>query len=221
MSFKSRLIQKIQFWVKPYLTYKNKVLVSFWATGAHHVKFEGSTIVPEYCAFSDATEIGFRTTLGTNNYFGGKVIIGKYCQLGRDVAFHPTNHPMSYLTTYINNHLYNGELKSLKTEKPIILGNDIWVGHGVIVLAGVSVGDGAILAAGSVVTKDVEPYTIVAGNPAKPIRKRFSEELIQELLNLKWWDKSDEELEKLKPLFFVDLHEHSSLHPILSKILKH
>jgi virginiamycin A acetyltransferase len=71
------------------------------------------------------------------------------------------------------------------------------------------------------VTKDVEPYSIVAGNPAKLIRKRFSESLIEELQNLKWWDKSDEELDFLKPLFFVDLEEHNTLHPILSQIQKH
>jgi acetyltransferase-like isoleucine patch superfamily enzyme len=220
MSFKSRIFQKIQYWVRPYFKFKNDVKVSFWATGAHHVTFGGSNTVPEYCAFSDSTHLGFRTTLGTNNFFGGKVTIGKYCQLGRDLAFHPTNHPVSYMTTYINNNLFNGELKSLKTEKPIKIGNDVWIGHGVIVLAGVTVGDGAILAAGSIVTRDVEPYSIVAGNPAKPIRKRFSEELIQDLQNLKWWDKSDEELDLLKPLFFIDLAEDSSIHPILSQIQK-
>ncbi|MEB2779615.1 CatB-related O-acetyltransferase [Algoriphagus persicinus] len=220
MSFKSKLFQKVQYWIRPYLKYKDNVQVSFWATGLHHVTFGGSNIVPEYCAFSDCTDIGFRTTLGTNNFFGGKVSIGKYCQLGRDLAFHPTNHPMSYLTTYVNNHLYKGELKSFKTEKPIKIGNDVWIGHGVIVMAGVNVGNGAILAAGSIVTRDVEPYTIVAGNPAKPIRKRFSEQLIEELQSLKWWDKSDEELDLLKPLFFTDLKEFSSLHPILSQIQK-
>jgi virginiamycin A acetyltransferase len=177
--------------------------------------------VPEFCTFLDSTYIGYRTTLGTNNFFGGKVTVEKYCQLGRDLAFHPTNHPISYLTTYINSQLYNGELKSLKTEKPIKIGNDVWVGHGVIVLAGVTVGDGAILAAGSIVTKDVEPYSIVTGNPAKLIRKSFSESLIKELQNLRWWDKSDEELDFLKPLFFVDLEEHHTLHPILFQIQKH
>jgi virginiamycin A acetyltransferase len=221
MSFKSRLFQKVQYWIRPYLKYKDNVKVSLWATGVHHVTFGGNNTVPEFCAFSDSTYIGYRTTLGTNNFFGGKVTVGKYCQLGRDLAFHPTNHPISYLTTYINSQLYNGELKSLKTEKPIKIGNDVWVGHGVIVLAGVTVGDGAILAAGSIVTKDVEPYSIVAGNPAKLIRKRFSESLIEELQNLKWWDKSDEELDFLKPLFFVDLEEHHTLHPILFQIQKH
>ncbi len=204
---KLKIIRKLQSWVKPYLTYEKGVKVSFWASGIHHVEFEGGNIVPEYCVFSDKTRLGYRTTLGTNNFFGGKVSIGKYCQIGRDVAFHPTNHPISFPTTYVNSQLFEGELKSLKTEKPITLGNDIWVGHGVIILAGVTVGNGAILAAGSVITKDVEPYAIVAGNPAKLIRKRFSDKSIEELQNLKWWDKSDSELENLKPFFFKDLNE--------------
>jgi len=208
---KLKLVRKLQSWVKPFFDYKNGVKVSFWASGIQHVQFEGSNIVPEYCVFSDKTKLGYRTTLGTNNFFGGKVTIGKYCQIGRDVAFHPTNHPISHLTTYINSHLFNGELKNLKTERPIEIGHDVWIGHGVIVLAGVTVGNGAILAAGSVVTKSVESYTIVAGNPAKPVRKRFSDEIIEEIQILKWWDKSDEELESIKPMFFRDFSDSKML----------
>ena len=202
---KLKILRKLQQWSKPYFDYKNGVKVSFWASGIHHVEFEGGNIVPENCGFSDRTKLGFRTTLGTNNFFGGKVTIGKYCQIGRDVAFHPTNHPITFPTTYVNSQLFGGELKSLKTEKSITLGHDIWVGHGVIILAGVTVGNGAILAAGSIITKDVEPYSIVAGNPARLIRKRFSDQSIEELEKLKWWDLSDQELEKIKPYFFKEL----------------
>lgn len=202
---KLRIIRKIQSWVKPFFDYPNGVKVSFWATGIHHVTCEGKNIIPEFCGFSDKTSLGYRTTLGTNNFFGGKVEIGKYCQVGRDVAFHPTNHPISYLTTYVNNELFAGELKTLKTEAPIEVGHDVWIGHGVIILAGVKVGNGAILAAGSVVTKTVEPYAIVAGNPAREIRKRFSEDTIAKVQAMRWWDKSDEELERMKSTFFKDL----------------
>lgn len=192
--------------------------VSFWTTGVHHVQFGGGNLIPENCAFADKTHLGFRTTLGTNNYFGGKVILGKYCQIGRDVAFHPTNHPITHLTTYINRQLFEGELKSFKTEYIIKVGNDVWVGHGVIILAGVEIGDGAILAAGAIVTKNVEPYTIVAGNPAKPLRKRFSEKIIAELLELKWWDLSEDQILKLKPLFFQNLEEVDSIQDYLKNL---
>lgn len=207
-----RFLQRIS---KPTYTIGKDNQVSFWTTGVHHARFGGGNLIPENCAFADRTQLGFRTTLGTNNYFGGKVVLGKYCQIGRDVAFHPTNHPISHLTTYINRQLFNGELQALKTEQVIRIGNDVWVGHGVIVLAGVEVGDGAILAAGSVVTKNVEPYTIVAGNPAKPIRKRFSEKIIEELLLLKWWDLPEDQILKLKPLFLQNLDEVKSIQDFL------
>ncbi len=196
----------------------NNNQISFWTTGVHFVDFGGENVIPEHCAFADRTKLGYRTTLGTNNYFGGKVNIGNYSQIGRDVAFHPTNHPISHLTTYINKQLFKGELKTLKTESVIKLGSDVWVGHGVIILAGVEIGHGAILAAGSIVTKHVEPYTIVAGNPAKPLRKRFSEKIIAELLELKWWDLSEDQILKLKPLFFQNLEEVNSIQDYLKNL---
>jgi acetyltransferase-like isoleucine patch superfamily enzyme len=211
-----RFLQRIS---RPYYSVEPGSKVSFWTTGIHHVVFGGGNGIPEDCAFADRTSLGYRTTLGTNNYFGGKVTVGKYCQIGRDVAFHPTNHPTTHITTYINAQLFGGEMKQFKTEAEIFLGNDVWVGHGVIVLSGVNVGNGAILAAGSVVTKDVSPYSIVAGNPAKEIRKRFSDRVIAELENLNWWDWSDDELMKIKPLFLMDLSSLNSIQPILESLL--
>lgn len=78
-----------------------------------------------------------------------------------------------------------------ESSKKTIIGNDVWIGARAIILSGVKIGDGAIIAAGAVVTKDVEPYTIAGGVPAKPIRKRFTDEQIDALINLKWWDKDD------------------------------
>ena len=83
----------------------------------------------------------------------------------------------------------------------MLIGNDVWIGDGVFIKAGVSIGSGAIIGAHAVVTKDIEPYTVVAGVPAKEIRKRFSEEIIKELMAMKWWDWSDEELTKYGELF--------------------
>ncbi len=80
--------------------------------------------------------------------------------------------------------------------KTTVIGNDVWIGNRALVLQGVKIGDGAIVGAGSVVTKDVEPYTIVAGNPARVIRKRFDDETVSKLIESKWWDMSDNELAK-------------------------
>lgn len=194
------------------LASKNVVIDSD-AIGYQNVFYEGYNGVPARCQFIGTNiRIGYKSTLGYNNLLGGAITIGKYCQLGSDVAFHASNHPMSYMTTYINKNLFDGALKQLKEDKKITLGNDVWVGHGVIILGNVNVGNGAILAAGSVITKDVEPYTIVAGVPAKTVRKRFSVPIIQEIEDLKWWDKSDKELEELKPLFFKNFTDKKSIY---------
>lgn len=219
MGLKDKFRRFLQRLSKPYYSLKGNNIVSFWASGIHHVQFGGGNKIPENCAFAERTKLGFRTTLGTNNYFGGQVTIGKYCQIGRDVAFHPTNHPIHHITTYINDQLFDGTLKHFKTESEITLGNDVWVGHGVIILSGVNVGNGAILAAGSVVTKDVAPYSIVAGNPAKELRKRFSDQIIEELETLNWWDLKEDQLMKIKPLFLMDLSKTDSIKPLLSSLL--
>lgn len=171
--------------------------------GLHHLFLEGENAIPGNCFFQGNVKLGFRTTLGIHNYFGGDVTIGRYSQIGAYVAIHSTNHPIHHLATYINSRLFNGELSQLKTNSPVVIGNDVWIGHSAIILSGVTIGDGAIIGAGSVVTKDVLPYAIVAGNPAKELKKRFETTLIQELLVLKWWEKSPKEIEDLRPLFFT------------------
>lgn len=191
---------------------KEKVKLSGFSRGLQNVTFEGKNAVPDRCNFSGKIHIGYATTLGYNNLLGGNITIGKYCQLGVDVAIHATNHPIHHLTTYINSNLFDGELKQFKEENTITIGHDVWVGHNVIIVGNVTIGNGAILAAGSVVTKDVEPYTIVAGVPAKPLKKRFSEKVISEIEELQWWNLSEAELTKIKPLFFKNLEEANSIY---------
>jgi len=188
------------------------VQLSGFSRGLQNVIFKGKNAVPDRCNFSGKITIGYATTLGYSNFFHGDIVIGKYCQIGADVAIHTTNHPTSYISTYINANLFNGDLKQLKETKKVTIGNDVWIGHNVIIVGNVTIGNGAVLAAGSVVTKDVLPYTIVAGVPAKLVRKRFSDTIVQEIENLQWWHKSDEELEQLKPLFFKDFANKESIY---------
>lgn len=190
----------------------DKVVIAGFSRGIQNVQFEGKNAVPDRCNFSGTIKIGYATTLGYNNFFHGDIIIGKYCQIGADVAIHTTNHPTSYLSTYINSNLFKGDLKGLKEIKKVSIGNDVWIGHNVIIVGNVTIGNGAVLAAGSVVTKDVPPYTIVGGVPAKEIKKRFSDSVIQEIEALKWWDKPEEELEQLKPMFFKDFADKESIY---------
>lgn len=207
-----KFIKKILYYFLNTIEKKDKVIFSGFSRGIQNVTFEGKNAVPDGCNFSGNIKIGYATTLGYRNLLGGTISIGKYCQLGVDVALHATNHPISFMTTYINQNLFDGQLKQLKEVNNIKIGHDVWLGHGVIIVGNVTIGNGAIVAAGSVVTKDVAPYTIVAGVPAKEIRKRFSDSIIQEIEVLQWWDKSEEDLEKIKPLFFKDFTNRHSIY---------
>ena len=136
-----------------------------------------------------------------------KLIIGKFCQIASGVEFvmNGANHQMNAVSTFPFYTLEGWkQTPPTRNDLPIkgdtIIGNDVWIGQNATILPGVHIGDGAIIGANSVVGSNVEPYTIVAGNPAKALRKRFDEELIDIMEKLKWWDKSIEEINNLIPL---------------------
>ncbi len=129
-------------------------------------------------------------------FLGDRLIIGKFCAVARGVEFimNGANHRMNSVTTYPFNIMGGGweafapETAELPFKGDTVVGNDVWIGQNVTVMPGVHIGDGAIIGANSVVAKDVPPYCIAAGNPCRVIRKRFDEDLIACLLELKWWD---------------------------------
>lgn len=130
---------------------------------------------------------------------GTKLVIGKFCSIAPEVRFMMGggNHRMDG-STYPFNIFGSGwekftpSLEELPLKGDTIVGNDVWIGRRATIMPGVRIGDGAIISAEAVVVKDVEPYTIVGGNPAREIRKRFTTEVIQELLAIQWWDKDIE-----------------------------
>lgn len=141
------------------------------------------------------------------DFIGDKLIIGKFCQIAAGVEFmmNGANHQMNAVTTfpfYIMQgwNMNPPPMSELPIKGDTVVGNDVWIGQNVTILPGVHIEDGAIIGANSVVGSDVEPYTIIAGNPAKAIRKRFDDELIALLLKFKWWDKSIDEIQELIPL---------------------
>lgn len=132
-----------------------------------------------------------------------KLIIGKFCSIacGAKFIFNSANHTLSSLSTYpfpIFFEEWELDRKDIANawdnKGSIVIGNDVWIGYEAVIFAGVTIGDGAIIGARAVVTKDVPPYTIVGGIPAKPIRKRFSENVINSLLEIKWWDWPKEKI---------------------------
>lgn len=155
-------------------------------------------IVGDYTYYDDPedSENFERNVLYHFPFIGDKLIIGKFCALARGVKFmmNGANHKTSGFSTYPFQIFGCGwervtpELNQLPFKGDTVIGNDVWIGYEAIVMPGVKIGDGAIVAAKSVVTKNVESYTIVGGNPAQLLRKRFSDQTIEHLIEIAWWD---------------------------------
>ena len=165
------------------------------------------------------SQIGPDVTVGkyfgmNENCFVARATVGAYCAFGARTAINPFNHPIDWLSIHEFQYHprsfdwvpeYNDFDRLERTPdmfRHVTIGNDVWTGHNVNIISGVSVGDGAVIGAGSVVTKDVPPFAIVAGAPAQVRRMRFPERTIERLLQLKWWDL---ELSELSGLPFRDI----------------
>lgn len=149
--------------------------------------------------------------------------IGRFVSIASHARINPGNHPTWRAAqahfTYRANAYWPDEEDDVsffewRRNQPVVIGHDVWIGHGTIVLAGRSIGVGAVVGAGSVVTKDVEPYTIVVGNPARELRRRFPEPISSRLERLAWWAWSHERLRAALPDFrslsveeFIEKHE--------------
>ncbi|MBR2794204.1 MAG: CatB-related O-acetyltransferase [Solobacterium sp.] len=154
-----------------------------------------------------------------------RLIIGKFCQIAAGVEFvmNGANHQMNSVTTFPFYTLEGWDMdppasSDLPLKGDTFIGNDVWIGQNAVILPGVRIGDGAIIGASSVVARDIEPYTVCAGNPAKRIRKRFDDELTSLLEELRWWDKSIEEINALIPI--LTCSDLSSVKEELRKLLQ-
>lgn len=179
-------------------------------------EFEGKNTI------GDNTNIE-RSYIGLGSYIGSdcklpSCKIGRFCSIGVRVLAVIGDHPIEYVSTHPFSHSrakknigFNYEnivekegLKRVDEEYIIEIGNDVWIGDGVQILNGVRIGDGAVIGAGALVTKDVEPYSIIGGVPGKVLKKRFSEENIKKLLDFKWWNKDISWIEK-NAYYFHDI----------------
>ena len=168
--------------------------------------------IGDYTYYDDPVDpAGFEQNNVLFNYpeFGDRLIIGKFCSIAAGTQFimGPANHRTSSVSTYPF-QVFGGawadqappHLGQLPRKGDIMVGNDVWIGRESVILPGVHIGDGAIIAASAVVTKDVPPYTVVGGNPAEFIRRRFNDRLTAMLLELKWWDFKPDALIKVLPV---------------------
>lgn len=138
---------------------------------------------------------------------GDKLVIGRFCQIASGVEFvmNGANHQMNAVTTFPFYTLEGWDMEppaaaDLPLKGDTVIGNDVWIGQNAVILPGVHIGDGAIIGANSVVGCEVAPYTVMVGNPARLLRKRFDDELIDLLLRFKWWEKGIEEIDRLIPI---------------------
>ena len=171
-------------------------------------KFGGHNYIGDDSCFRGV--IGYGSYMGNHCDFQGK--IGKYCSIASGVkvinGFHPTSdgistHPAFYskknsvgLSYGSDNCFEEYRYADAENNYAVVVGNDVWIGTDAILMAGITVGDGAVIAAGAVVTKDVAPYSIAGGVPAKEIKKRFDDKKIEALLAIKWWDQSEDWIQK-------------------------
>ena len=163
-------------------------------------------IVGEYTYYDDINGAENFESHVTHHYdfIGDKLIIGKFCAIAKGIEFimNGANHRINSITIYPFNIMGNGWEKSapsltdLKLKGDTIVGNDVWIGQNVTVMPAVHIGDGAIIGANSIVAKDIPPYSVAVGNPCEVKRKRFDEDLIEYLLQIKWWDWNSEKIFK-------------------------
>jgi len=166
--------------------------------------------VGDYTYYDDFEDVGnFEKNVKYHfDFIGDKLIIGKFCMIASNVTFimNGANHLTNAISSYPFAIFGAGwekamEGKTYPTKGNTVIGNDVWIGYNVTIMPGIKIGDGAIIASNTTVTKNVEPYSIVGGNPSKLIRKRFSEKTILKLLELQWWnwdiEKITENVDKL------------------------
>ena len=162
-------------------------------------KFEPPCTLAKCINYKSPISIGAFTNVCNGSGIIQNVEIGRYCSIAPNVDINPPQHPVDWLgitcrqynREYLGWHHFVGKeacCQEFDCEKKVVIGNDVWIGCRSVIMGGVTIGDGAIIAAGAIVTHDVPPYAIVGGAPARIIKFRFNEETIKELLSLRWWE---------------------------------
>jgi len=153
------------------------------------------------------TEIGDGTRINGRCVVkgSGKLTIGRYCAIGDGVRFLTSNHSTKSVANQYAIQREIGLAPAVAKKKDVTVGHDVWIGDGAILLPGLTVGSGAVVGAGAVVSRDVDPYTVVAGNPARVIRKRVPDEIAAYLLKLAWWEWPKEKMLAARAFFAADL----------------
>lgn len=203
----TRLVPNTLLYITNYLKYKIRYRGSFVSPRSFLTSVSlGKSNRIAGGVYMDNCRVGDYTYISGND--GGGIVsgfhnveIGKFCSISNNIEIiTASSHRKDAVSTFpfysMKNSFCYDEKKSkdFVSVNPVVIGNDVWIGAHALILGGIKIGDGAIIGAGSVVTKDVDPYSIVAGSPARAIGQRFPEETIRKLLEIRWWDWSEEKI---------------------------
>ena len=206
-----KTIQKLQAEIK-LLEAKNLKIVYSNIEG---IALGKNVSISEGCSIEKNVRIGDYTYIRPGTYIRANSTIGKYCSIASSVQLGPIPHPTTWMSTHPFQYTIDEiepnvsarkKIYKYKTRLSCTIGNDVWIGARAMIKPGVSIGDGAIIGAHAIVTKNVPAYAIVGGVPAKVIKRRFSDDTIKELLSLKWWDLPFEVLSSGE-IDFDDIHK--------------
>ena len=199
------LLYKVKFYKKCRIHVSSNVILGACA-------FEGKNALGKGTYFASSS-LGYGSYVGNHDEFS-HCKIGRFCSIGSNVrvvsADHPigicvSSHPAFYSDTYFFSYVKESKyIEHLSTQNgyECEIGNDVWIGDNVLIKGGVTIGDGAVIGMGSIVTKDVEPYNVVAGIPAKPIRKKYDDSTVEALLRIRWWEQPVEWIAEHAQEFF-------------------
>lgn len=193
-------LHKSEGYIHPTIKYEN-------------LQISGKVKIGEFCKFPGEVHINAShpVTIGRFTSINGPtqlktrvhgINIGSFCSIARGVEIQEYDHPVHLPSTYyMRKNVFGEKVLEVSSKGPIVIGNDVWIGAQSIILSGVNIGDGAIIAANSVVTRDVPPYAIVGGVPAKVLKMRFPSDVINEISKLKWWEWDTDTITRNKMFF--------------------
>jgi len=185
-----------QIWKIPFWRHRLKLHNSNVAIEPHELDSKTTIIIEENATLKDVEidkanlSIGAYSYIRSGAYLTGDIKIGRFCCIAKNVTIglNRAEHPLDWLSTHLINKKNEAAYAATLHPCPTKIGNDCWIGYGATILSGVTIGDGAVIGANALIAKDVPAYSIVAGNPGKILRARFSEDLIQKLSALRWWE---------------------------------
>lgn len=184
-----------------------------------NVDIESDVSISWNCTLHGSIDIGRGTNVNGRNTFTGDISIGKYCAIAPRARIRTDDHPTHHPGIQVDFYDKIGANMSIKDSGgPVDIGNDVWICADAKITSGVTIGDGAVIAANAVVADDVEPYSLVAGNPAKHKKYRFDTKTRNDLLELEWWEWNDEKISKNIEFFESDLRQIEDIHSLITEV---